>query len=72
MTSVPATPGGDCSAAVDAIRNQALDLACGVVSDLLSVCDKHTADAPASSEHVRDLAATIARTVLDWIDRWPS
>ncbi|RIS81317.1 hypothetical protein [Mycobacteroides abscessus] len=72
MTSVPATPRGDCSAAVDAIRNQALDLSCGVVSDLLSVCDMHTADAPASSEHVRDLAATIARTVLDWIDRWPS
>lgn len=72
MTSVPTSPRGDCTSAVDVIRNQAVDLACGLVNDLLAVRDRHTADAPAASSHLTELAVIIARTVLDWIDRWPS
>ena len=39
--------------------------------ELKIVANAHFDAAPASSEHVLELDAAIARAVLDWIAQWP-
>ncbi|MEH3138773.1 MAG: hypothetical protein PGN37_01075 [Mycobacterium kyogaense] len=40
--------------------------------DLHIITNRHIDAAPGSSVHVLDLTAAVARTVLDWIGRWPA
>lgn len=68
----PLVPKGDSLDAASAVLDDVLDRISSLQDDLLAVATQHVDAAPASSVHVLDLTAAIARTVLGWIERWPA
>lgn len=64
-------PSGDDPAATSCVLNAVLDTT--DLSDVLrDIVKLYVDDAPTSAAHVLDLSGALARTVLDWISRWPS
>ncbi|SHT79806.1 Uncharacterised protein [Mycobacteroides abscessus subsp. abscessus] len=68
----PAVPIGDAHDAASAALNDVLDCTGSLQEELRTIASRHFDSAPTSSEHVLSLTAALARTVLDWIERWPS
>lgn len=65
-------PEGDDRTATSTVLNAVLERAMAMQDDLLGIGNTHLDEAPASSQHILDLNVAMARTVLDWIERWPS
>lgn len=68
----PRVPQGDDLNTASAVLNEVLDRTASLQDGLHDVASRHVDAAPISSIHVLDLTGAIARTVLDWIARWPS
>ena len=68
----PAVPAADDPNAASLVLNEVLECIGALQDDLNILSDRHIEAAPASSVHVIDLTAAIARAVLDWIGGWPS
>lgn len=68
----PPLPAGDNLDAASAVLNDVLACTGELQDDLAVIASRHMEAAPSSSVHVLDLNAALARTVLDWISRWPS
>lgn len=70
--SRPAAPVGDDRHQARAPMNQVLARSLIVTDELRAITSRHVDAAPASCEHVSELTAVTSRTMLDWIERWPS
>lgn len=68
----PKRPSIDDVDAASALLNDVLACTGDLQDDLHLIASRHVGGAPASSVHVLDLSAALARAVLDWISRWPS
>jgi hypothetical protein len=68
----PAVPHSDNLDAASKVLNDVLECTGALQDDLSIIAHRHVASAPASSVHVLDLTAAVARAVLEWIGQWPS
>lgn len=68
----PVVPADDDRDEASAVLNQVLGRTVALTDDLRAIANRHVDLAPASSTHVPELTAAISRTVLDWIEAWPS
>jgi hypothetical protein len=68
----PTRPPTDDLDSASAVLNDILACVGDLQDDLHLIANRHVGGAPASSVHVLDLSAVLARSVLDWISRWPS
>ncbi|MDG4668660.1 hypothetical protein [Mycobacterium sp. 236(2023)] len=68
----PSVPPGDKLDAASAVLNDVLECVAALQDDLHIIATRHVDSAPASSIHVLNLNASLARAVLEWIGRWPT
>jgi hypothetical protein len=71
VTLRPRVPKGDARDAATAVLNTVVERSLAWSDELRTIANEHLEAAPASSEHVLDLNATISRAVLEWVERWP-
>jgi hypothetical protein len=67
----PRVPKGDCATAASDVLSTVVMRTLQLSNELKIVANAHFDAAPASSEHVLELDAAIARAVLDWVAQWP-
>ncbi|GFG50795.1 hypothetical protein MAGR_22360 [Mycolicibacterium agri] len=68
----PAVPVGDDRHEANAVLNEVLTRSLAFTDELRAIANRHVDAAPGSSDHVFELTAVMSRTILDWIERWPS
>jgi hypothetical protein len=67
----PSVPAADDRTAASAVLSSVLDVT-DLSGELQNIACRYVDDAPRSAAHVLDLQGALARTVLDWIGRWPA
>lgn len=68
----PAVPVSDDRDEASAVLNEVLWRTDALHYELRVISNRHLDQAPASCEHVSELTARLSRTILDWIEEWPS
>lgn len=61
----------DDQSVASAVLNSVLDVT-DLSDELRDIADSCIDESPESAAHVLDLSEALARTVLDWIARWPA
>lgn len=66
----PRVPSADDATAASGLLNSVLDVT-NLSAQLRDIANRYVDDAPQSAAHVLDLSRTLARVLLEWIERWP-
>lgn len=68
----PRAPVPDDPDAASRVLGEILEASSALHTQLHAVANRHLDAAPTSATHVTALSGALARTVLDWIEQWPS
>lgn len=68
----PALPAGENGHEASAVLNQVMERSLAFTNELRDIANCHFNDAPGGCVHVGELTGTLSRTILDWIEQWPS